>query len=99
VRSLTGDLVRALYYTPTPLTPPQIEQFRQVMQQTLDDRSLGSRYTGVSMYMPMVVWKALQERAAGMLSAPQLEALADLRTQAAFFHAQTAARDAYDKKP
>ncbi len=99
-RSLADDLTRALYYTPTPLTPPQIAQFKQVALQTLDDGSLGKRYSGlVSMYIPLPVWDELAKRAVGVLSPPQLDALANLRAQAAFFHAQTAARAAYDKKP
>lgn len=97
-RSLTSDLVRSLYFTPTPLLPAQIAQFRSVIQQALDDRSLGPRYDSVWEHMPMPVFDRILANANGVLTPAQLEALTSLEQQAIFHQAQSAAMTAYAQK-
>lgn len=96
--SLANELTRWLYSTPSPLTPAQLGQFKQLVQQSLEDRSLGPRYTSVWEWMPLPVWNDLAKRAGAVLSAPQLDVLKDLELQLLFRHAESEARRVYDQK-
>lgn len=97
-RSLATELVRSLYYTPAALTPTQITQFKQMVQQVVDDRSLGPRYTSAWPWIPLPVWNEIAKRAGEVLSPEQRETLVDLQQQANFFHAQSKALTAYNAK-
>jgi RNA polymerase sigma factor (sigma-70 family) len=97
-RSLATELVRSLYYTPAALAPAQITQFKQLVQQVVDDRSLGPRYTSAWPWIPLPVWNEIAKRAGEVLSPEQRETLVDLQQQANFFHAQSKALTAYNAK-
>jgi RNA polymerase sigma factor (sigma-70 family) len=97
-RALADDLTRALYYTAAPMTPAQIEQFKQVVLQTLDDGSLGPRHSGGWRNMPEPMWSEMIKRAGSLLSPAQVAALGDLQQESAFNVAQSAALSAYRKR-
>jgi len=66
-RKLTAQLAGALYFTPTPLTPAQADQFVQVVA---DVRAAPGARSGAT------DWNAILTHAQGVLLEPQLAALA-----------------------
>jgi hypothetical protein len=97
-RALADDLVRTVYFTPDPLAPLQIERFKALIQQAIDDPALGPRYTSVWQNMPLPVFDRIVEQAGNTLTPPQIAALANLRHQIVFNRAQSQALTDYHKK-
>jgi hypothetical protein len=97
-RTLTSELTRALYYTPSAPTPEQLVQFRAVVQQVVDDRNLGPRNTSGWSSIPPPMWNEITKRTSELLSPPQRDALLDLQQLALFLQAQSQAFRAYRAK-
>lgn len=96
--TLANELTRTLYYTPSAPTPGQLAHFRQVVQQVVEDRSLGPRHTSGWSTIPPSMWNEVLHRTKGMLSPAQREALLDLQQQALFQQAQSQALRAHATK-
>lgn len=96
LRGVTHELTRSLYFTPTPLTPAQAAELKNIVARAVADPALGPKYTGsVWPYIPRPVWERIVTDARVTLAEPQLEALRELQQRSQFFHAQTEASKAY----
>jgi RNA polymerase sigma factor (sigma-70 family) len=95
-RDVARELTRSLYFTPTPLTPAQTGELKQIVSQAIADPTLGPKYAGGAWpYIPNPVWERVITEASRKLAEPQVDALRELQQQSQFFHAQTEASKAY----
>jgi hypothetical protein len=88
-------MTRSLYFTPTPLSAEQVAGLKEAVSRVIADPALGPKYTGVWPYIPLNRWDRLIAEASTVLSEQQLDALRELQQQSQFFHAQTAASQAW----
>ncbi len=96
VHAITQDLAGAVYFTDSPLTATQADQFRQIARQALNEPDNGKRANGGHwLYLPPPIWDAILARTPGVLNLQQMSALRDLQQQAIFMQAQSAAGAAY----
>lgn len=101
-RNLDREMARSLYYTAAPLTAGQSEELKRIVRRAASDPALPKKPSSAWPYLPLPVWDRILSDAAPMLAPPQVEALAELRDQSRFFHAQSAALTAYhnaEKEP
>jgi RNA polymerase sigma factor (sigma-70 family) len=95
---LTQNLAGSVYFTASPLTKTQAEQFQDLVRGVLSEPTNGKPVSGMWHYFPPAIWDALLSRASAVLDAPQLSALRDLQQQALYLQAQSAASNDYYSK-
>ena len=97
-RALATKITEAVYFTPTPVTPAQADQLKQIVVHALADPSLGSSYKGSSwMPIPEKRWEQIIAKSREVLPEAHVAALENLRERSRFYHAEAAARKAYDE--
>jgi hypothetical protein len=96
-RDIADQIVRSTYFTSTPLAGEGVRQIQDVVLGALRDPSIGPRYRGNWLQMPLPVWEAIVDRAKGSLSEPQLIALRDMFAQAASHQANSEAQQLFRK--
>ncbi|MES2692352.1 MAG: hypothetical protein V4773_02690, partial [Verrucomicrobiota bacterium] len=93
------EMTTALYFTPTPLTPAQAADLKQIVTRVIEDPTGATKYTGNTWsYVSMAAWERIVAEAQGRMSEAQVAALRDLQQQSKFWHAQLEASKAYRAK-